>query len=204
LDFVQPFAEEANTVGFLIKIKVIIKMKNMNTLPHNPSTILHDLDERSHVLYRKDIGNEPYVKHHTIILDSRDRRSGSTLIKAVFDMYKATPVTSPKAVMFVDSFLINDATVFNNCFYFIKIKEVAQPLSYYSGNKSMTDVVVCNKGATYFNNNGLGMVPLYDKGVFQGKPLTIELTCPDADISALASNWVLKLVILEEPYENNP
>jgi hypothetical protein len=177
--------------------------RSIDSLPHNPSSVVANANDRSHIgnLYHKDHTNVPYVKHHTIILDSRDRRNGSTITKAIFDVYKAVNIKSPKAVMFVDSFIINDATAFGSCFYYIKIKEVAQPLSYYSGNKSMSDVVLINKGDTYFNNNGLGMIPIIDKDTFQGRPLTVEITCPDSDISVLSAKWVLKLVVLEESYD---
>lgn len=178
-------------------------MNKINSLPHNPSNIIKDVNDRSHVgdLYYKTHVNTPYVKHHTIILDSHDRRNGSTITKAVFDVYKAVNIKSPKAVMFVDSFIINDASAFGSCFYYIKIKEISQPLSYESGSKGMTDIVVINKGDTYFNNNGLGMIPIVDKDVFLGKPLTVEITCPDSDISLLNAKWVLKIIVLEESYD---
>ena len=175
-------------------------MKKINQLPRSPtSTIIKATNEPSHYnLYHKDIGKDKYLKHHTIILDSHYRRAGSTLTRAVFDITKDVEIRSTKSVLFADSFLLNDATIFNNCFYYVKIGEISQPLSYTSENRGSDNILIVNKGATYFNNNGLGLIPIYDRHIFQGKQLTIEVVCPDVDISTLSSHWVLKLVIIEE------
>lgn len=165
--------------------------------------------------YTPNVQRSPYVKTHTLVLDSNFRRSGTPLYNAVFDINKAIPIKGDRAVMYVESFFLGEDsgnssfpdTNFDNFFYHVRINELTQPLSYESESRGMSSIVLTNMGHTFRNQNGVGTVQLVDANLFQQRQLTVQLEYgqivngANIPLTLMTQEWCMTLVILEEEYE---
>lgn len=158
--------------------------------------------------YEKDILQQKYVREHIITLSSEDRRHGSTLTNAVFDINKPVEITGQRAVMFVDKFLVDKdlanepaETLVKEFIYNIHIPELMQPLSYSSYSGGNTDVVLSWKGHVYQSQSRHGCIPIVDRGLFRSKQVTVKINSRGLDMSLWTQAWTLVLVVQEEIYE---
>ena len=158
--------------------------------------------------FDRNVRSKTYVKEHIITLYSGDRRSGSSLTNAIFDIDKPIEITGEKAVLIVDKFIVNTNTTnttethnIDNFVYDIHLPEISQPNSYSSETKGCSDIVVSNRGHTFQNQNGHCQMPIVDKGLFRAKQLTVSIKFRDIpDLSFWTQNSMLVLVITEELY----
>jgi hypothetical protein len=152
---------------------------------------------------------KPYVKEHIITLHSNDRRAGTPITSAVFDINKPVEITGHRAVIFVDKFLVDTdplntvetATIEYNT-YNIHIPEISQPLSYSSDTKGNSDIVLSWGNQEFQNNSGCGLIPIVDKGLFRSKQITVNIRMRSIeDMSFWTQPWTLVFIIQEELYE---
>ena len=165
--------------------------------------------------YTPNVQKQPYVKTHTLVLNSNFRRAGTSLYNAVFDINKAIPIKGDRAVMYVESFFLEQDSTntsfpdanFDEYFYHVRINELTQPLSYESESGGMSSIVLTNVGHSFRNQNGVGTIQLVDANLFQQRQLTVQLETgllyqgSPLSMALMTQEWCLTLVILEEEHE---
>lgn len=160
--------------------------------------------------YQDNISKKPYVKQHTIILNSQDR-TGGTLTNAVFTINKAQDIIGDRGYLVASSFFINNDTAntvgenrINQFTYEVRLNGFSQPLSYNSSTGGTSQTIIVNKGFVYQNQNGLGGFPIVNYNMFKGQQLGVEIVSRDVNIgNTWTQNWTLVLLVIEEG-DSNP
>jgi len=159
--------------------------------------------------FDRDVVTRPYVKEHVITLKSVDRQAGSSLTSAQFFLTKPVEITGHRAVIYLDSFIIDrdaanvavEGTIDDNIFE-VHIPEISQPLSYSSATKGISDEFLSWRGHIYQNQNGCSLMPIVDKSLFTSKMISVNITSLGGNIiEGWTQDWNLVLVVREEIYE---
>jgi hypothetical protein len=153
-----------------------------------------------------------YRRVHRLVLKASDRAEGGVLATSfnnvTFDV-KLQPFKTDKLTLYVESFHMEDTTGDTTFFdvvpYNIHLKEMKQPLSYYSRSNGPSDIIATIKGVSYHHGNDYDFgYEIPNPNIFNGT-ITIYFSSktsrsPDLvqDIdNYLVGDWILTLLIVE-------
>jgi hypothetical protein len=142
-----------------------------------------------------------FKKFYSIVLNSDD---GVTSGTGEFQFVARLSIgqLSPNAVIAVESFY--SSVSISNAFYHVCVRELMQPLSFYSRTKGQTDRVLTLSGQTFFQTDSVletGLSALGFDGV--SKTLTVRFldnhgaVIVPTGLSGTTGSWELTLVIYD-------
>jgi len=174
--------------------------RSVSQIPHNDQPVAHPYPEKPAPKTR------PIPKIYRITLNSANRIFG-TVDNATFSVKLPVSMKSSKVMLFPEFFAYNDEadsslTDLDRYFYHVRLRELMQPNTFFSGTNSSTDIIFTNKGRTYATFPTLDTLgfPLENKKIFESSTVNIYITSPSLNSTILSSrDWTLVLTFYEYP-----